>query len=200
MKSEMDKLEAMQIHMRRNFRSMPFTPLMTKEAKLQVERKVVEVLGELYGYYRQVPKLNPEDVVWLKTLGIEVSRTKVHDAAGINDDFPVGRGVFIDDNKEFVVLINFEDHIHIVMLPITNAQGVKDYKSCFERLVKLNFAFERIGFANDPYLGSLTVSPKHLGTGLMIKADYKIKSSKCRTLGIEEAEQIGKEHNCDLWA
>jgi arginine kinase len=52
MKEEMTKIDAMQVHLRRNFRSMPFTPLMTKEAKLQVERKVVEVLGELYGYYR----------------------------------------------------------------------------------------------------------------------------------------------------
>jgi protein-arginine kinase len=41
----------------------------------------------------------------------------VHDAAGINDDYPTGRGVFIEEAKEFVVLINFEDHIEIVMTP-----------------------------------------------------------------------------------
>ena len=39
-----------------------------------------------------------------------------------------------------------------------------------------------------------------MGTGMMISAEFKIKGAKCRTLGIEEAEQIGKEHNCDLWA
>lgn len=70
MGSEMKKLTSMQISMRRNFRSMPFTPLMTKEAKLQVERKVVEVLGELYGYYRQVPKLSPQDAAWLSSIGV----------------------------------------------------------------------------------------------------------------------------------
>lgn len=42
----------------RNFKNTPFTPLMTKEAKLQVERKVVEALGSLYGNYVQVPKLS----------------------------------------------------------------------------------------------------------------------------------------------
>jgi hypothetical protein len=36
---------------RRNFRGTAFTPLMNRETKLQVERKVVEVLGELYGQY-----------------------------------------------------------------------------------------------------------------------------------------------------
>ena len=44
--------------MRRNFRGMPFAPLMTKEGKLQIERKVVEVLGELYGDYCQVPRID----------------------------------------------------------------------------------------------------------------------------------------------
>jgi hypothetical protein len=57
------------------------------------------------------------------------------------------------------------------------------------RLVKLNHAFERIGFANDPYLGTLTVSPKYLGTGMEITGTYKIsKKQGSRTLGIEEAE------------
>jgi len=36
---------------------MPFSPLMTREAKLQIERKVVEVLGELYGQYHQVTRM-----------------------------------------------------------------------------------------------------------------------------------------------
>lgn len=44
--------ERLKISLRRNFRGMPFSPLMTKEAKLQIERKVVEVLGELYGKYQ----------------------------------------------------------------------------------------------------------------------------------------------------
>lgn len=39
-----------------------------------------------------------------------------HDAGGINDDFPVGRGIFIQDQKDFVVLVNFEEHIKIIVL------------------------------------------------------------------------------------
>jgi hypothetical protein len=40
-----------------------------------------------------------------------------NEAAGINDDWPTGRGVFIHEHKELVVLVNFEDHIEIVILP-----------------------------------------------------------------------------------
>jgi creatine kinase/arginine kinase len=52
MQRQNQKCERLKITLRRNFRGMPFSPLMTKEAKLQIERKVVEVLGELYGKYK----------------------------------------------------------------------------------------------------------------------------------------------------
>jgi len=46
---------------KRNFRGMPFTPLMTRESKLQVEKKITEVLGELYGQYHPIKFVAPED-------------------------------------------------------------------------------------------------------------------------------------------
>ena len=70
---------------------------MTKESKLQIERKVVEVLGELYGQYYQVNRMEEKQVLFLRSIGIDIKRSKLHDAAGINDDYPVGRGVFIED-------------------------------------------------------------------------------------------------------
>jgi hypothetical protein len=47
----------------------------------------------------------------LTTKGISIERNVVHDAAGINDDYPAGRGVFFDEMKKFIVTVNFEDHI-----------------------------------------------------------------------------------------
>ena len=40
---------------------MPFTPLMTRENKLQVEKKVVEVVGEVYGKYYPIQEVTQED-------------------------------------------------------------------------------------------------------------------------------------------
>lgn len=37
--------------------------------------------------------------MWLKQIGINIERQPEHDAAGINDDWPIGRGVFIEDNR-----------------------------------------------------------------------------------------------------
>ena len=71
---------------------------MTREAKLQIERRVVEVLGELYGQYYQLSRLDDNQKEWLiQTVGLEIERTEIHDAAGINDDWPVGRGIFINE-------------------------------------------------------------------------------------------------------
>lgn len=91
---------------------------MTKEAKLQVERKVVEILGDLYGTYYQINKLDDKDVNWLKEfLDFDPLKKNLdHDAAGINDDWPVGRGVFISDDRDFFVFVNFEDHLKLVVL------------------------------------------------------------------------------------
>lgn len=99
----------------------------------------------------------------------------MHDAAGINDDYPVGRGVFIDELGQFVVLVNLEDHIEIVMLPETSAE----LWTSIIKFVKLTKAFEKIGFATDAYIGNLTVSPKHLGTALHMQCKFnKISNLK----------------------
>ena len=52
-------MESIQIKLRRNFVSQPFLPLMSLENKLKVERKVIEVIGELYGNYKAINMIEP---------------------------------------------------------------------------------------------------------------------------------------------
>lgn len=59
-RSSVDKVVDFKLSIARNFKDTPFAPLMTRESKLQVERKVVEVLGDLYGSYYQLTKLTEE--------------------------------------------------------------------------------------------------------------------------------------------
>ena len=155
---------------------------MTRESKLQVERKVVEVLGDLYGSYHQLPKLSEENVEWLKErVGIDPHhKTAEHDAGGLNDDFPVGRGIFIQDQKDFVVLVNFEDHIKIIVLrdDLSDKGHLDTLQLGFARAIKLLQTFEKIGFATDPYLGYLTVSPQNLGTAMQLEAKMKFPSDR----------------------
>lgn len=187
--------ESLKFRLHRNFRGMPFTPLMTKEAKLQIERKVVEVLGELYGKYQQLQHLTAEELDTIHTRkGIDLKRLPIHDAAGINDDYPVGRGIFTEDSFEFFVLVNFEDHVEIVVAPEHAAQN--GINNALTKLLKLNSTFDKIGFATDAYLGYLSVSPQNLGTGLTIEATIKIAGDINKPEGAQVLEDQLNEHLC----
>jgi len=66
------------------------------------------------------------------------------------------------------VLVNLEDHIQLMMLPETAAE----LSNSIIKLAKLIRVFEKIGFANDPLYGYLTVSPQNLGTALSIQCKF----------------------------
>jgi hypothetical protein len=42
-------------------------------------------------------RLEEKEKQWLSSIGISLERDPDHDAAGINDDWPIGRGIFIHD-------------------------------------------------------------------------------------------------------
>ena len=167
------RLSKLRVTVRRNFKDYPFTPMMNTEAKLQVEKKVIETLGEVYGQYHKYSRLDDETKAWLETQGIDISRQKSHDSAGINEDWPNGRGVFIDDNKENVVLVNFEDHVQVITLC-----NPKDSNKSLLNLIKLLSRFEKYGYSRHTTLGFLTASPKYLGTGLHIDAGIELAQEK----------------------
>jgi protein-arginine kinase len=97
-------------------------------------------------------------------------------AAGINEDWPVGRGVFIQDQKNFVVLVNFEQHIKIIVLKDSEEPNDNMFEG-IKRLFKMIQMFEKLGFSTDPYLGNLTVSPKDLGTGMKLQCTLDLEGT-----------------------
>ena len=145
---------------------------MTKESKLQIERRVVEILGVLNGKYYSLNRVEEPEISFLKSIGISLERDPEHDAAGINDDWPIGRGVYIQEEKNMVALVNFEDHVQFFVLP----DGKDNFKEGLKRALKLLHTFEKLGFAVDPYLGNLTASPKHLGTALRLEANLRFEN------------------------
>jgi len=45
-----------------------------------------------------------------------------------------------------------------------------------QRAIRLEKTFEKLGYAVDPYLGNLTVSPRNLGTALKVKCTLKVEA------------------------
>jgi len=139
--------------------------MMSTEVKLQVERRIVETVGELYGKYHSLSKIDGKVKEFLSKLGISVDRSPSHDAAGINDDWPTGRGVFIDDNLSFALLVNFEDHIQVIS---SSEKG--EISKPLQHISKVLTKFQKMVFCQDSALGFLTASPKNLGTGMDLHA------------------------------
>lgn len=73
--------------------------------------------------------------------------------------------MFIQDNKNFVVLVNFEEHLRIIVLKENAQDNIMDG---ILRLFKMITIFEKLVYATDSYLGNLTVSPANLGTAMTL--------------------------------
>lgn len=179
------KLPFIKVSARRNFKDYPFTPMMSTQTKFHLEKKVIEAIGKDNGEYKHLSKLDDETKTWLEKVGININVQKAHDSAGINDDWPNGRGIFIDDNKSFAILVNFEDHIQVFTI---SEEG--DLSSNLKNLTKILSNFEKLGFANSPSLGFLTASPKHLGTAMEITARLRLKTKHTEN----DLASFGKQH------
>jgi arginine kinase len=83
-------------------------------------------------------------------------------AAGLNRDWPSGRGIFHNDAKSFLVWINEEDQLRIISM-----QKGADLLAVFTRLSIAAGEIEKVAkFAHDDHLGYITSCPTNCGTAL----------------------------------
>ena len=83
-------------------------------------------------------------------------------AAGLNRDWPSGRGIFHNKEKTFLVWINEEDQLRIISM-----QKGADLLAVFSRLSIAAGEIEKVAkFAHDDHLGYITSCPTNLGTAL----------------------------------
>lgn len=84
------------------------------------------------------------------------------EAAGLNRDWPEGRGIFHNNDKTFLVWINEEDQLRIISM-----QEGSDILEVFTRLARATQEIEKVvRFAHSEELGFLTSCPTNLGTAL----------------------------------
>jgi creatine kinase/arginine kinase len=84
------------------------------------------------------------------------------ESAGLNRDWPEGRGIFHNHDRTFLVWVNEEDQLRIIaMQPGGNIGDV------FARLSRAVTQIEKsIKFAHSDSLGYITSCPTNLGTAL----------------------------------
>ncbi len=155
------------IRVGRNVAGLPLGPAITRVQRNEVEAEVVEALssmaGELEGTYyplQGMSKSVQEQLIKDHFLFKEGDRFL--EAAGLNRDWPEGRGIYHNHNKTFLVWVNEEDEMRIISM-----QPGGDIKEVFTRLVTAIDALGgRVPFAFSEHLGYITSCPTNLGTAM----------------------------------
>jgi len=160
----------------RNLASLPFTVNMTKEQRLKLESSMQKVFDGfesqyLKGKYHPMVGMPEEDrkkYVDLHYLYINDDPTL--ELVGCYDDWPAGRGIFINENQDkgvFIVWVGEEDQLRIMaMAKGSDVQAVWDlFYSGVEAVHK---GVKALGddFVFDKARGYLSSCPTNIGTGM----------------------------------
>jgi len=155
------------IRVGRNLDAMPLGPAISRYQRRVVEEQVVTAVkrlsGELAGNYFPLSGMTEETRNHLiEDHFLFKAGDRFLDAAGLNRDWPDGRGIFHNYDKTFLIWVNEEDQLRIISM-----QSGGDIEAVFRRLVKAIAEIEQsIPFLYDQHLGYLTSCPTNLGTAM----------------------------------
>ena len=166
-------VKSTRIRVGRSIEGFGLSPGITKEQRLAMENLMISAFqnleGDLAGTYYPLDNMKEEDRQKLvDDHFLFVSGDKNLITAGMERDWPEGRGIFHNEAKTFLVWVNEEDQLRIISME----QG-GDVKKVFERLAKGIGAVEKSimeesgkKFLLDEKLGYLHSCPTNLGTGM----------------------------------
>ena len=155
------------IRVGRNMDAMPLGPAISKAQRNRVETTVVEGLdtltGELEGKYYPLSGMSKEiQEQLIEDHFLFKEGDRFLDAAGLNRDWPAGRGIYHNNEKTFLVWVNEEDQLRIISM-----QQGGDIKEVFTRLVNAVTQIEtKVPFSYSEHLGYITSCPTNLGTAM----------------------------------
>jgi len=166
-------VKSTRIRVGRSIAGFGLSPGITKEQRLEMENLMKSAFqkleGDLAGKY--FPLLGMEETDRQQLVDdhfLFVSGDKNLIAAGMERDWPEGRGIYHNEAKSFLVWVNEEDQLRIISM-----QKGGDVKGVFERLAR---GIKAVGdsvkdesgkeFLLDEKLGYLHSCPTNLGTGM----------------------------------
>ena len=163
------------IRVGRNLAEFPLGPGVTKAQRDQIEKKVSTALtkmtGELAGTYYSLATMTKKDQEQLIADHFLFKEgDRFLESSGLNRDWPSGRGIFHNKEKQFLVWVNEEDQLRIISM-----QKGPDILAVFTRLSMAAASIEKEAkFAHDDHLGYITSCPTNLGTALRASVHIKL--------------------------
>ncbi len=173
------------IRVGRNLKDFPLGTNISKTKRDEVESMVVEALKSLSckGKYYSLESMSEEDRKHLiKEHFLFKEGDRFLQAAGLNRDWPSGRGIYHNEDKTFLVWVNEEDQLRIISM-----QKGGDIQEVFARLVQyLNELEQKLSFAYSKHLGFIASCPTNLGTAMRASVHVKLPNLAKDMLKFEE--------------
>ena len=184
------------IRVGRNVAGIALGTAISNEQRNKIEKDVSEILnsfeGNLAGKYYPLNDMSDE---------VRASLVEDHflfkagdrflESAGLNRDWPNGRGIFHNNEKTFLVWINEEDELRIISM-----QKGGDIKEVFIRLADAISQIEKkIDFAYSEHLGYITSCPTNLGTAMRASVHIKLPNL---ANNMEEFQNIAQKYNVQI--
>ena len=170
-----DYILSTRIRVGRNVAGFPLGPAISSQQRKTVEQQVLNSLnlleGKLSGTYYPLPGMSESDRNQLvEDHFLFKAGDRFLEAAGLNRDWPEGRGIYHNDEKTFLVWVNEEDQLRIISMQMGG-----DIKAVFSRLSTAITAIEsRVKFLYTDHLGYLTSCPTNLGTAMRASVHIKL--------------------------
>ena len=176
------------IRVGRNIKNIPLGPAILDEQRLEVESLVSKELSnfenDLSGTYYPLDGMSEENKnTLIQDHFLFKTGDRFLEAAGLNKDWPKGRGIYHNDEKTFLVWINEEDQLRIISM-----QNGGNIKEVFERLCRaIKKLEESMSFSFNEHLGYITSCPTNLGTAMRASVHIKLPNL---AQNMKEFEQI----------
>ena len=163
------------IRVGRNIADLPMGPAISRQQRIEVEDLVSQVLkgleGKLAGTYYPLKGMSEaESAQLIADHFLFKTGDRFLEAAGLNRDWPEGRGIYHNNEKTFLVWVNEEDQLRIISM-----QTGGHIKEVFARLAAaIGQIANKVRFSYTDHLGFLTSCPTNLGTAMRASVHIKL--------------------------
>jgi creatine kinase/arginine kinase len=160
-------IKSVRIRVARSLAGIPFSNHMTRAQRLEVETKAMDAAAtlppDLSGRYIRFSDLTQAQLDALVADKLAFPKgDRFQEAAGMNRDFPVGRGVFLSSDNCFRIWVNEEDHLRIMAVE-TGADFGQVLQGFVTGLAHMEASLD---LCFDPGIGFVNACPTNLGTAM----------------------------------
>ena len=184
------------IRVGRNLDNFPLGPAISDTQRNEVEKTVSKILsslkGNLEGKYYTLSKMSQENRISLiNDHFLFKEGDRFLESAGLNRNWPFGRGIYNNNEKTFLVWINEEDQLRIISM-----QKGGNILEVFTRLILAIKELEKkLKFSYSEHLGYITSCPTNLGTAM--RASVHISLPKL-SQNMDKLKEITDKHHLQI--